>query len=324
MRRALALALALGASALAATLPSRAVLGGTCCPGAVWTPDSRALLFLDGPPARASTGIYTVAANGGAVTRRFSRVAFFSPRLLWAVRPGTGETTTLERLADGRRFTLPTRGGDVTWTRAETRLAYTRSDTSGNFDRRTTRVFVADAFGAPRQVATLYGGGISGWVNETTLLLSGKRNAGDRDRELFTLDTRTGARRTLATALSFRGVSLSADGSRVAYYVAFDSAARNGLWVRPTAGGAARKLAAFGSYRWRGAARLLLIPLDPDGSPHVLREYDARANAWRTLGDLGDQVRQGDWNVSPDGRKVSYLSARDGNVWVVELPGAGD
>lgn len=320
MRRTLALALALGASALAATLPSRAVLSGTCCPGAVWTPDSRALLLLDGPPARGSTGIYTVAADGGPVTRRFSSIAFFSPQLRWAVRPGTGETTTLERLADGRRFTLPTRGGDVTWNRAETRLAYTRSDTTGNFDRRTTRVFVADVFGAPRQVATLYGGGVSAWLNDNTLLLTGKRSSADRDRDLFTLDIRTGARRTLASALSFRGVSASPDGRQVVYYVAFDSAARNGLWLRPTAGGPARRLSTFGSYRWRDANRLLVIPLDPDGSPHVLREYNVRTNAWRTLGDLGDQVRQGDWSVSPDGGKVAYLSARDGNVRVLSLP----
>lgn len=320
-----AAALWLSAAALvgwagAVTLPSRAVLSGTCCPGVVWAPDSRSLLFLDGPPVRSATGIYSVPANGGAVTRRFATVAYFSPQLLWAVRPGTGDSTTLERLGDGRKFTLPTRGADVSWTEAETRLAYTRSDTSGNYDRRASRVYVADIFGAPRQVATLYGGGISGWIGETTLLLNGKLNAAGRDRDLFTLDTRSGTRRTLTSALGFRGLSLSTDGSRVAYSIAFDSAARNGLWVQNTAGGAAKRLDAFGSYRWRDASRLLLIPLMPDGSPHVLREYNARTGTWRTLGDLGDQVRQGDWSVSPDGTLISYLSARDGNVRVVNLP----
>ncbi|UQN07785.1 hypothetical protein M1R55_02955 [Deinococcus sp. QL22] len=307
-------------SALAATLPSKTVLSGTCCPGVVWAPDSRALMFLDGPPVRSATGIYSVPAEGGAVTRRFSSVAYFSPKLRWAVRPGTGENTTLERLSDGRKFTLPTRGADVTWTATETRLAYTRSDTSGNFDRRTTHVFISDVFAAPKQIATLYGGGISGWIEDSTLLLNGKLNAAGRDRDLFTLDTRTGSRRTLRSAISFRGLSLSADGSRVVYYIAFDSAARNGLWIQNTAGGTAKRLDSFGSYRWRDASRLLVIPLVPDGSPHVLREYNARTGTWRTLGDLGDQVRQGDWSVSPDGKKISYLSAKDGNVRVVSLP----
>ena len=52
------LALGLGGAAGAATLPSQPVLSGGCCPGAVWTPDSWALLFLDGAPARpATTGL---------------------------------------------------------------------------------------------------------------------------------------------------------------------------------------------------------------------------------------------------------------------------
>ncbi|WP_309569984.1 hypothetical protein [Deinococcus sp.] len=317
---ALLLAALLTTPAGAATLPSASILSGTCCPGTLWTPDSRSLLFLDGPPARASTGIYSVPAGGGAVTRRFSSVAFYSPDLRWAVRPGTGDATTLERLADGRRFTLPTRGADVVWSSSEARVAYARSDTTGNFDRRTTRVFVANVFGAPRQVATVYGGGPTAWLSEQTLLMSGKASASARDRTLFALNVQTGARTTLRSALGFRSVASSPDGKRVVYTVAFDSAARNGLWLQSTAGGAPRELNAFGSYRWRDARKLLLIPLQTDGGPHVLRQYDVGTGAWTTPGDLGDQVRQGDWNVSPDGTRLSYLSARDGNVRVLRLP----
>ncbi|WP_221088311.1 TolB-like translocation protein [Deinococcus aquaedulcis] len=320
IKRVLTLAALLTAPVLAATLPSRAVLSGECCPGVVWTPDSRALLFLDGPPARGRTAIYQVSAGGGTVTQRFSSVAFFSPALKWAVRPGGGEATTLERLADGRRFTLPTRGADVTWNRAETRVAYTRSDTTGNFDRRASRVFVADVFSAPRQVATLYGGGVSAWLSDATLLLSGKPTPQARDRELFTLDIRSGARRVLRQALNLRAVTVSPDGRFVAYTIAFDSAARNGLWVQATAGGTPRELNDYGSYRWRDGGRLLLIPLNAAGGPHVLRQYTVQTGAWATLGDLGDQVRQSDWGVSPDGAQLNFLSAKDGNVRVVRLP----
>ncbi|QFP78293.1 hypothetical protein DAAJ005_08210 [Deinococcus sp. AJ005] len=310
----------LGTSAVAATLPSRAVLSGECCPGTVWTPDSGALLFLDGPTARPSTGFYQVAATGGEVTRRFSSIAYFSPKLRWAVRPGSGETTVLERLVDGKRFTLPTFGADVTWNDAETRLAYTRSDTSGNYDRRATRVFVADAFGSPRTVATLYGGGISGWVDDDTLLLSGKSAPGNRDRDLLTLNIRSGVKKTLRTALGFRGISLSPNGAQVLYTISFDSAARNGLWLQSTSGSTPTEINDYGAYRWRDAGRFLLMPLKTDGGAHVLRQYDVKVNAWNTLGDLGDQVRQGDWNVSPDGKLLNFLSAKDGNVRVVTLP----
>ncbi|MDV6376159.1 hypothetical protein [Deinococcus arenicola] len=320
MKRLLLTAILAGTSALAATLPSRAVLSGECCPGTVWTPDSKALVFLDGPPARPSTGFYTVVATGGAVTRKFSSIAYFSPKLRWAVRPSTGVNTVLERLADGKRFTLPTYGADVSWNDAETGLAYTRSDTSGNYDRRATRVFVADAFGSPRQVATLYGGGVSGWVNDDTLLLSGKSAPGNRDRELFTLNIRTGAKKLLRTALGFRGLSLSPDGGRVLYTISFDSAARNGLWLQSTAGGAPAEINDYGSYRWRDADRFVLIPLKLDGSAHVLRQYTVSLGGWNTLGDLGGQIRQGDWNISPDGKLLNFLSARDGNVRVLTLP----
>lgn len=317
--RGIVLGVLLSGAAWAATLPSQPVLTGGCCAGAVWTPDSRALLFLDGPPARPQTAIYQVPAGGGAVTRRFATVAFYSPRLLWQVNPGSGVNTTLRRLADGRTFSLPTDRADVTWTPSETRLAYARSDTTGNYDRRATRLFVADVFGAPRQVATVYGGGVVGWLDEQTLLLSGKAAPGNRDRELFTLNTRTGAKKVLRTALAFRAVQISPGGQHVAYTVSFDRQDRNGLWLQPTGGGAARELSAFGSYRWRDARRLLLIPLN-SGRVHLLRQYDVGTGNWTTLGDFGDQVQQGDWNVSPDGTRVSSLSAKDGNVRVLRLP----
>lgn len=313
----------LSVAAWAATLPSQAVLSGTCCPGAVWTPDSAALLFLDGPPARASTGIYQVPANGGEVTRRFNEVAFYSPRLAWMVQPGGGVNTTLRRLADGRTFSLPTYGADVTWTPSETRLAYSRSAISGNFDRRATRVFVADVFGLPKQVATLYGGGVSAWLDEETLLLSGKTAPAQRDRELYTLNIRSGAKKVLRSALGFRSISVSPNGKRVLYTIAFDSPERNGLWLQDVAGSTSAEpteLGEFGAYRWRDAARLILIPMNLTGRAHVLRQYDVNSRTWTTLGDLGDQVRQGDWSISPDGRRLSYLSATSGNVRVLRLP----
>lgn len=306
-------------AAFSASLPSEPVLSGVCCPGAVWTPDSRALLFLDGPPERGNTGIYQVPAGGGAVTLKFSSVAFYSPALKWAVRPGSGASTVIERLADGKRFSLPTWGGDVVWNSTETRLAYTLGDTSGNYDRRASQVYLAEVFGLPRQVATVYGGGVLGWVDDQTLLLSGKSAPGKRERELFTLNVQSSAKRVLRSALSFRSVALSPGGRRVAYTISFDSAARNGLWLQDTAGGPPLKLPEFGAYRWRDSQRLLLIPLS-SGRLHTLRQYDVQSGAWVTLGDLGDQVRQGDWQVSPDGSRVSYLSARDGNVHVLRLP----
>ena len=72
--------------------------------------------------------------------------------------------------------------------------------------------------------------------------------------------------------------------------------------------------------RWRRGLKWGEIPLNAASGPHTLRQYDVTANAWKTLGDLGDQVRLADWSVSPDGRRLNFLSARDGNVRVLTLP----
>ena len=297
---------------------------GGCCTGTVWSPDSRALLYIDKPPGAARAAIYSVPAAGGAAPDvRFSRIAFYSPDLRYAAIPQSnspqGNGTLIERLSDQTRWTLPTLGAQLLWGQGE-QVAYTVSAQSGNYDRRAGRVYVAKLGETPRSVATLYGGGAVAWLDASTLLMSGKASAGVRDRQLFTLDVQSGARRVLATALNFRSVQPSPDGRRVAYSVTFDSAARNGLFMQPTTGGAARRLSWFGSYQWRGPGSLLYIPLTLNVPAHTVRLYDMSSGQSRPLLNLGAKVQSGDWQVSPDGQKVAFRRADDGNIYVAQLP----
>ena len=291
---------------------------GGCCTGTVWSPDSGALLYIDRPPGAARAAIYSVPAAGGAAPGvRFSRIAFYSPDLKYAAIP-QGNSAIVERLADQNRWTLPTQGAQLLWGPGE-RVAYTVSAQSGNYDRRAGRVYVARLGETPRAVATLYGGSAVAWLDATTLLLSGKASAATRDRQLFTLDVQSGARRTLASALNFRGVQPSPDGKQVAYSVTFDSSARNGLFVQPTSGGEARRLDWFGSYQWRGNG-LLYIPLTLNVPTHTLRLYDLGSGQSRPLLNLGAKVQSDQWQVSPDGQKVAFRRAGDGNIYVTRLP----
>ena len=205
---------------------------------------------------------------------RFSRVAFYSPDLKYAGIP-QGNTTVVERLSDGKQWTLPTQGERLLWGPGA-QVAYTISAQSGNYDRRIGRVYITTLGKTPRAVATVYGGGAVAWLDASTLLVSGKANALIRDRQLFTLNTQTGARRVLVTALNPRGVQPSPDGKWVAYSVTFDSAGRNGMFVQPTSGGAARKLDWFGSYQWRDAQNLVYIPLTLSVPTHTVRQYDLK------------------------------------------------
>ena len=295
------------------------VTSGGCCTGTAWTPDSRALLYLDKPPGAAKAAIYAVPAAGEAAPSvRFSRVAFYSPDLKYAAIP-QGNSTVVERLSDGKRWTLNTQGAQLLWG-TEGRVSYTVSAQSGNYDRRVSRVYALTLGEVPRLVATLYGGGAVAWLNGDTLLLSGKLEAAARDRQLFTLGVQDGARRTLTSALNLRGVQPSPDGKWVAYSVAFDRPERNGMFVQPTTGGAARRLNWFGSYGWRGSGSLLYIPLTLNVPTHTVWRYGLDDNTSRPLLNLGTKVQSGDWQVSPDGQKVAFRRAGDGNIYVAALP----
>ncbi|MGY2893280.1 TolB family protein [Deinococcus sp. UYEF24] len=305
------------------------VTSGGCCTGTAWTPDSRALLYIDRPPGAAKAAMYSVQAAGGAAPSvRFSRVAFYSPDLKYAAIP-QGDSTVVERLSDQKRWTLNTQGAQLLWG-TDGRVSYTVSAQSGNYDRRVSRVYAltlgtaststASTSAVPRLVATLYGGGAVAWLNSDTLLLSGKLQAASRDRQLFTLGVQSGEKRTLASALNLRGVQPSPDGRWVAYSVAFDRPERDGMFVQPTAGGPARKLNWFGSYQWRGSGSLLYIPLTLNVPTHTVRLYDLGTGQSRPLLNLGAKVQSGDWQVSPDGQKVAFRRAGDGNIYVAALP----
>ena len=313
----------LGLTLAAAPSPPKAALTQVtsegCCTGTSWTPDSRALLYIDRPPGAAQAAIYTVPAAGGqAPSVRFSRVAFYSPDLKYAGVP-QGNTTVVERLSDSKRWTLDTQGAQLLWG-PEGRVSYTVSAQSGNYDRRVSRVYALTLGEAPRLVATLYGGGAVAWLNSGVLLLSGKREVAARDRQLFTLDLQSGARRTLASALNLRGVQPSPDGKWVAYSVAFDRPERDGMFVQPITGGEARRLNWFGSYQWRGSGSLLYIPLTLNVPTHTVWQYDLGSGQARPLLNLGAKVQSEQWQASPDGQKVAFRRAGDGNIYVAALP----
>ncbi|GAA4012505.1 hypothetical protein GCM10022631_25350 [Deinococcus rubellus] len=295
------------------------ITSGGCCTGTVWSPDNQALLYIDKPPGAAKAAIYSVSAAGNAAPSvRFSRIAFYSSDLKYAGIP-QGNSMVVERLSDRKRWTLPTQGERLLWG-PDGQVAYTISAQSGNYDRRVGRVYVTTLGETPRAVATVYGGGAVSWLDASTLLVSGKASALIRDRQLFTLKMQSGARRVLVTALNPRGVQTSPDGKWVAYSVTFDSTGRNGMFVQPTSGGAARKLDWFGSYQWRDAQNLVYIPLTLNVPTHIVRNYDLKSNQSRPLLDLGAKVQSDQWQVSPDGAKVAFRRAGDGNIYVAKLP----
>jgi hypothetical protein len=296
--------------------PRRLTVGG-CCVNPIWSPDSNTVLFVDKPDPKSPVALYGVSVGQPSTPRPLLPIAHYNPSFTYALLPGT--PSLFERLSDGQRFYLHTQGSNVAWSPSSRQLAWNITELEGNFDRRRSDVWVASLGGEPQQVATIYGGGLAGWLDEETLLLTGKRTPKEALRNLETHHLPTRKRRTLASATAMRSILPSPDGRWLVYYVAFDRPERNGLFVTSLEG-ELRKLNWFGSYRWRDSQRLVYIPLVLGQPTHRLFEYDLQSRSSRLLADLGTRVSHDQWQVSPDGKRVVFVNNRDRNLWVLELP----
>jgi hypothetical protein len=294
-----------------------------CCVSPFWSADSQRVLFIE-KPDKNPAAIYALnAANAKPVAakRAFSSVAVFSPSQRIAVLPGA--TTILERLSDGRRIRVPS-GANIFFSRSETQIAWSVAADGGRFDTQANRVYTAsitDEFTLekPKLVANLYGGGTAGWLNENELLLTGKSDPKQRDRNLRVLDVRKQTTRTLITALNIRGLSINPNGTQIAYYIAFDSATRNGMYVQDVRTGARQRLDWIGSYRWRDSNRLVYVPLEP-AQTHRLLQWDVRSKQSEVLITLDSRIAGDDWQVAPNGSRMVFVSATDRSLRVLALP----
>lgn len=292
--------------------------------------------FIDKPNADSPTGIWAVpvAEPGGKpvlVTERVEESLAAGDYLVET----TENSTTIRRLPDNKRWTVPAGGRSVLISPDRKRIAWAAVDDDLPPEQQVAVVWVANLDGSgARKVAALRRGGLSGWISDDRLLVTGRDSAGSREQVLSALSLDGGDTTELARAERLRSPSLSPSGRWVAYYVTFGAdSSRNGLWLARTDGSeqkpAAREL--FGAYQWRpcrngcstGDDRLLVVPFDPAASFHELWELKAETGDVRRLTDAAltpFKIANGDWRVSPDGRYVAYVESSDRNIWAIELP----
>ncbi len=108
-----------------------------------------------------------------------------------------------------------------------------------------------------QQVATLPRGGVSGWISEDALLVSGRESLQAREQALAALSLADGSVTELARAERLRGQVLSPSGQWIVYYITFDDDPAQ-EW--PVAGAHRRqptppiRSALFGAYQWRSCS----------------------------------------------------------------------
>ncbi len=202
-------------------------------------------------------------------------------------------------------------------------------------ERQVAAIWLANLDGSDaRQVATLPRGGVSGWISDDVLLVSGRESLQAREQAISALSLADGSVTELARAERLRGQVLSPSGQWIVYYITFDDdPAQNGLWLVSTDGSQRTRFdsALFGAYQWRGCPgqcgpeddRLIMVPFDPNATFHRLVELNPATGETRPLTDPAltpIKIANGDWRVSPDGRYVAFVESSDRNIWVIELP----
>jgi hypothetical protein len=302
---------------------ARQLTSGGCCVQPAWSPDGQEVWYLDRPSEAAPSGLWGVSAEGGEPRFITDKLGIYSPDRALFAYPQAGQTF-IEQAADGTRWTVPANGRAISFSPDGTRIAWQVASSSINFDRRSVEIWVANVDGsAARRVAAISGGGLGDWLPDGQRLLVSGRDSGDRVSFFATVNVDDGSLVTVLEAPNLRGGQVSPGGGWLAYQVAFSGdATQNGLWVLPLAGGAPLRLSVFGALRWRSEGQLLVIPLEP-GQAQRLVEIDAATGTARDLTDPAVtplRIAGGDWALSPEGRRVVYVSADDHNLWLLELP----
>jgi Tol biopolymer transport system component len=295
-----------------------------------FSPDGSRVLYLDRPTPDAPVGLWSVLTNRPLSEPELisERLGPFSRDLSLAAALQNGRTI-VERFSDGARWTINNGGRQISFSPDARSIVWTVQEEVGGFDVRRSDIWAANFDGTQaRRIAMRFGGGSLSWFPDSRrILLGGKARRNDETATLSILNIADGSVRDLIPIERLRSPALSPGGKWLAYFVgqARDSS-QDGMYLlnleQPDA--TPQRLNFFGAYRWRDANRLLYVPLTLDAPSNELWQIDVPSMEARKLiapsGDSPFKIANGDWDVSRDGSKLVFLSARDRNIWLAALP----
>ena len=308
----------------------RQLTSGGCCVQPFFSPDSRQVLYLDKPSTDTPVGIYGLnLADPQPTPILVNKTIGFRSADRTLVITMAGDLARLVNEITGQIWSVDTGGNSPSISPDNRRLIWTATDQDGPYDRRRSDVWLANIDGSqPRLLLSLYGGGFSDWFPDSQrLLFVGRDNPDLEEVTLFVYDLQTGQRLNLFSHKHLRGIEVSPGGVWIVCFIAFaDTPADNGVWVIKADGTARHQLdvPGFGAYRWRNDDTLLYIPMRASAEDSMqLWAVDAASGQGHPLTNptaLPFSIANGDWDVSPDGRYVVFVSSSDQNIWLITLP----
>lgn len=311
-------------AALAGSRPFQLTEGG-CCPNPVWSQDSEWVIFFDRSTEEEEAGLYGIPADGGSVTKIHDRIGVYA-RSHSVVAYRSGGFTIVERWADGARWYVQNDARAVRFSPSARMVAWIVTSHGITFpDVRQRAIWVATrAEPEGREVVTVNGGALLGWTQDEKAILVTGRLAPDGPAGVWKIMLQDGAGRLLVEVENIHSPLMSPLGEWVAYMSTFNNDPElDGLWVVDTKGDAPRKLPFFGAYRWRREGILLVIPMDLTQEGVSLWQVDVSTMALDQLTDPNLTllpIANNDWEPSPDGEKMVFVSSEDHNLWVMKLP----
>jgi murein DD-endopeptidase MepM/ murein hydrolase activator NlpD len=301
-----------------------------------WSGDGTRVLYYD-QPAAGQGGTWAVEPGGQPAQER-AQWGYYVSRgtLLVTPRPDRRDTSVLH-LPSGRQWTLATTNGTL-FSADGTVVTYSAAAAqpggggggSRNFQPTTLALGGADGQGM-RRVALPINASPVAWIpgrdgsENGRLLLTGRRNRTD-GTAFYVLDLRDGSLNDFGRSRRLLGPLVSPSGQWVAYVAMWNGdTAQNGLWVSRTDGTQPRRLEFMAGYRWTDDDRLILIPVRRSAADsHEVWDLTPDTWALRRLTDPAQtpfRVANFDWDLSPDGTGIVFVSADTRRLAHLSLPG---
>ncbi|CAA9234736.1 MAG: hypothetical protein AVDCRST_MAG77-1320 [uncultured Chloroflexi bacterium] len=298
----------------------------------VWAGEGDRVLFYDRPQP-GEDGTWSIDPVSGKLTRERPQWGNLAANgtLLVTPRPAQRDTYVLH-LPSNREWALPTTNG-VLFSPDGTMAAYNaaaqQQGGGSNFQTTTLTLSWADGQNAQRVPLPLNANPVA-WVPgkdgapNGRLLLNGRRSRQDHPA-LWLFDTRDRSLADLVRSRRLVGVLTSPSGAWVAYVAMWNAdAAQDGLWIMRADGGERRKLDFMGGYRWTRDDRLIVLPTrSAAGDSHEVWEVTPANGEYRRLTDPATtpfRIANYDWDLSPDGTNLIYVSAGTRRLANVTLP----